>query len=42
MLQWSVVLECYTRYGEGGDTGEWEGNLFVFDDRMVVPIDGVR
>jgi len=29
------------RYGEGEDTAEWEGNLFVFDDRMVVPIDGV-
>jgi len=28
-------------YGEGSDTSEWEGNLFVFDDRLVVPIDGV-
>ena len=27
-------------YGEGSDTSEWEGNLFVFDDRLVVPIDG--
>ena len=28
-------------YGESSDTSEWEGNLFVFDDRLVVPIDGV-
>ena len=30
-------------YGEGSaeETRHWEGNLFVFDDRMVVPIDGV-
>ena len=29
-------------YGEGSveDTRHWEGNLFVFDDRLVVPIDG--
>ena len=29
-------------YGEGSaeETRHWEGNLFVFDDRMVVPIDG--
>lgn len=28
-------------YSGGRDTGEWRGNLFVFDDRLVVPIDGV-
>jgi len=30
-------------YGEGAieETRHWEGNLFVFDDRLVVPIDGV-
>ena len=30
-------------YGSGSveDSRHWEGNLFVFDDRMVVPIDGV-
>ena len=30
-------------YGEGSaeETRHWEGNLFVFDDRLVVPIDGV-
>merc|ERR1719228_2610346 len=30
-------------YGEGSleETKHWEGNLFVFDDRLVVPIDGV-
>ena len=30
-------------YGSGSveDSRHWEGNLFVFDDRLVVPIDGV-
>ena len=30
-------------YGQGSaeETRHWEGNLFVFDDRLVVPIDGV-
>jgi len=30
-------------YGAGSveDSRHWEGNLYVFDDRMVVPIDGV-
>jgi len=27
-------------YSTTEDTDQWEGNLFVFDDRLVVPIDG--
>ena len=29
------------KYGLQPDTHNWEGNLFVFDDRLVVPVDGV-
>jgi len=27
-------------YGLGSDTHNWTGNLFVFDDRLIVPVDG--
>ena len=29
------------KYGQQADTHNWVGNLFVFDDRLVVPVDGV-